>query len=41
LKDHLIKGYTLNQKRLAEKGLNEARQAIATLRQDLMARGVD
>ena len=41
LKDHLIKGYTLNQKHLAEKGLNEARQAVATLRQDLMARDVD
>ncbi len=31
LKDHLIKGYTLNQNRLAEKGLGEARQMIALL----------
>ncbi len=31
LKNHLIKGYTLNQKRLAEKGLGEARQMLAFL----------
>lgn len=31
LKDHLVKGYTLNQKRLAEKGLGEARQMLALL----------
>lgn len=31
LKDHLIKGYTLNDKRLAEKGLGEARQMLALL----------
>jgi prophage maintenance system killer protein len=29
LKDHLVKGYTLNQKRLAEKGVDEARQMLA------------
>lgn len=28
LKDHLVKGYTLNRKRLAEKGLVEARQML-------------
>ncbi len=31
LKDHLVKGYTLNQKRLAEKGLDEAQQMLALL----------
>ena len=31
LKDHLVKGYTLNQKRLAEKGFGEARQMIELL----------
>ena len=31
LKDHLVKGYTLNQKRLAEKGLGEARQMLDLL----------
>jgi prophage maintenance system killer protein len=31
LKDHLVKGYTLNRKRLAEKGLNEAKQMLALL----------
>ena len=31
LKDHLVKGYTLNEKRLAEKGLGEARQMLALL----------
>jgi len=31
LKDHLVKGYTLNQKRLAEKGLVEARQMLELL----------
>jgi len=31
LKDHLIKGYTLNQKRLAEKDIGEARQMLALL----------
>jgi len=28
LKDHLVKGFTLNQKRLLEKGLGEARQML-------------
>jgi len=31
LKDHLIKGYTLNQKRLEQKGMQEFNQAIALL----------
>lgn len=33
LRDHLVQGYTLNQKRLAERGLTEARQTL-----DLLAR---
>ncbi|MBL4903958.1 MAG: virulence protein RhuM/Fic/DOC family protein [Desulfocapsa sp.] len=31
LKDHLVQGYTLNQKRLAEKGLGEVRQILNLL----------
>ena len=31
LKDHLVRGYTLNQKQLTEKGLGEARQVLALL----------
>ena len=31
LKDHLVQGYTLNQKRLAEKGIGEARQMLELL----------
>jgi len=31
LKDHLVQGYTLNQKRLAEKGIGEAQQMLALL----------
>lgn len=31
LKDHLIKGYSLNQKRLAEKSIDEARQMMTLL----------
>jgi hypothetical protein len=31
LKNHLVKGYTLNRKRLMEKGLNEAKQMLALL----------
>lgn len=31
LKDHLVKGYTLNQRRLAEKGLHEAQQVLTLL----------
>lgn len=31
LKDHLVKGYTLNQQRLAEKGIYEAQQVLSLL----------
>jgi prophage maintenance system killer protein len=31
LKDHLVKGYTLNQRRLAEKGILEAQQVLSLL----------
>jgi len=31
LKDHLVRGYTLNQRRLAEKGMGEVRQMLALL----------
>ena len=31
LKDHLVNGYTINQKRLAEKGITETRQLLALL----------
>ncbi len=31
LKDHLVRGYTLNQRRLAEKGVAEVRQVLALL----------
>ncbi len=31
LKDHLVQGYTLNQKRLAEKGLGEVKQVLKLL----------
>ena len=32
LKDHLIKGYTINQKRLQEKGFNEFEEAVALIK---------
>lgn len=35
LRDHLIKGYTVNEKRLAEKGLSEMEQTIALLTRTL------
>ena len=35
LKDHLIKGYTVNERRLAEKGLAEMEQAVALLSRTL------
>ncbi|TKB06143.1 virulence protein RhuM/Fic/DOC family protein [Desulforhopalus sp. IMCC35007] len=31
LKDHLVKGYTLSQRRLAEKGIHEVQQVLALL----------
>ena len=37
LKDHLVKGYTLNQKRLAEKGFGEARQMLDLLSSTLLS----
>ena len=36
LKDYLIKGYALNQKRLVEKGTGEARQMLALLSSTLV-----
>lgn len=35
LREHLVHGYTLNQARLAERGLDEARQAIELLARTL------
>ena len=35
LKNHLIKGYTVNERRLAEKGLSEMEQTIALLSKTL------
>jgi DNA ligase (NAD+) len=35
LKDHLIKGYTVNERRLAEKGLMDMEQAVSLLSQTL------
>lgn len=35
LKDHLIRGYTLNERRLREKGLTEAEQAVQLLSRTL------
>ena len=37
LKDHLLRGYTLNEKRLREKGLGEIEQAIGLLARTLTA----
>ena len=36
LKEHLIKGYTINQKRLAEKGITEAGQMLDLLKNTLV-----
>jgi hypothetical protein len=38
LKEHLIQGYTVNERRLAEKGLIEMEQAISLLSQTLQSR---
>ncbi len=35
LREHLVKGHTLNQKRLAERGLSEARQSLELLARTL------
>lgn len=40
LKDHLIRGYTLNERRLREKGLTEAEQAIQLLSRTLTQRNL-
>jgi prophage maintenance system killer protein len=40
LKDHLIRGYTLNERRLREKGLSEAEQAIQLLSRTLTRRNL-
>lgn len=40
LKDHLIRGYTLNERRLREKGLSEAEQAIQLLSRTLTRHGL-
>lgn len=37
LKDHLLRGYTLNEKRLREKGLSEIEQALGLLARTLTA----
>ncbi len=37
LKDHLVKGYTMNRNRLAEKGLGEARQMLELLSSTLQS----
>jgi death-on-curing family protein len=36
LKDHLVKGYTVNQKRLAEKGIAEASQILSLLQNTMI-----
>lgn len=38
LRDHLIRGYTLNEQRLRERGFSEIRQAVALLGRTLAAR---
>jgi len=38
LKDHLIQGYTVNERRLAEKGMVEMEQAISLLSKTLQSR---
>ncbi len=40
LKDHLVKGYTLNQKRLAEKGTDELREVLSLLSTTLETHGL-
>jgi death-on-curing family protein len=38
LRQHLLKGYTLNQRRLKEKGLKDFEQAVALVRKTILAR---
>ena len=40
LKDHLLRGYTLNEKRLREKGLGEIEQAVGLLARTLTQRAL-
>ncbi len=40
IKDHLVKGYTFNRKRLAEKGLGEVRQVLDLLKSTLQGHGL-
>lgn len=40
LKEHLVRGYTLNQRRLAEKGARELEQAVALLATTLEGQGL-
>jgi hypothetical protein len=40
LREHLVRGYTLNERRLAERGLGEAEQAIALLARTLTRRAL-
>jgi hypothetical protein len=37
LRDHLVRGYTLNERRLAERGLDEARQTLDLLARTLLS----
>ncbi len=38
LREHLVSGYTLNQRRLAERGLREARETLDLLARTLRGR---
>lgn len=38
LKDHILKGYTINQKRLQEKGLDEFEEAVGLIKKTLQSR---
>lgn len=40
LRDHLVQGYTLNQRRLAEKGTAEIRQVLSLLANNLQGHGL-
>lgn len=40
LKNHILQGYTINQKRLQEKGLNELEEAIGLIKQTLQSRAL-
>jgi len=40
LRDHLVRGYTLNQKRLQEQGLEEIQEALSHLTRTLTQQGL-